>query len=413
MLLEPAEVPDLPERRIHDPQARAQKLLAREMGSVRKRSRARVDEHLLECRGVYFASRWRPGAGCIHDMGFCYSLGDSLSRRFSALKISLITPAPPHSRNGNRNTATRWAAFLRKAGHTVLLEQHWSGAAADVMIALHARRSHASIRAYSARFPARPLLVVLTGTDLYRDIRSDADAQRSLALATQLVVLQELGALELPAAFRRKTRTIYQSARAMAKPKPLSTCFEVVVSGHLREEKDPFRAAAAAALLPADSRVRITHVGGALTAAMAAEAREWMAREPRYRWLGELPHWKALRLLARSRLMVISSRMEGGANVVCEALACKVPVIASRVRGNVGMLGAHYPGYYPLGDERALARLLLRAERDKGFYDALVRGCAARAPLVTRASERRAVARLIAEACAARVRRPSRERAAA
>ena len=111
--------------------------------------------------------------------------------------------------------------------------------------------------------------------------------------------------------------------------------------------------------------------------------------------------------------MVISSRMEGGANVVCEALACKVPVIASRVRGNVGMLGAHYPGYYPLGDERALARLLLRAERDKGFYDALVRGCAARAPLVTRASERRAVARLIAEACAARVRRPSRERAAA
>jgi putative glycosyltransferase (TIGR04348 family) len=329
------------------------------------------------------------------------------------LKISLVTPAAARSRNGNRNTATRWAAFLRELGHKVVVEQQWSGAGADIMIALHARRSHASIRAYAESFPARPLVVVLTGTDLYRDIRGDPDAQRSLSLATQLVVLQELGALELPARFRRKTRAIYQSARAIARPAPLSGCFEVVVSGHLREEKDPFRAAAAAALLPRDSRIRVTHMGGALTPEMAAEAREWMTHEPRYRWLGELPHWKALRALARSRLMVISSRMEGGANVVCEALACKVPVIASRVRGNVGMLGAQYPGYFPLGDERALARLLLRAERDAAYYAALVRGCAARAPLVTPVRERESLGRLIADAVAAPVKRPSRERAAA
>jgi putative glycosyltransferase (TIGR04348 family) len=329
------------------------------------------------------------------------------------LKISLVTPAAVRSRNGNRNTATRWAAFLRELGHKVVLEQQWSGGGADIMIALHARRSHDSILAYAESFPGRPLVVVLTGTDLYRDIRSDANAQRSLALAKHLVVLQELGALELPARFRRKTRTIYQSARAVVRPAPLSGCFEVVVSGHLREEKDPFRAAAAAALLPPDSRIRVTHLGGALSAAMAAEAREWMAQEPRYRWLGELPHWKALRTLARSRMMVISSRMEGGANVVCEALACKVPVIASRVRGNVGMLGTEYPGYFPLGDERALARLLLRAERDPAYYAALVRGCTARAALVTPARERQSLGRLIADAAASPVRRPSRERAAA
>ncbi|HZN24444.1 MAG TPA: selenoneine biosynthesis selenosugar synthase SenB [Burkholderiales bacterium] len=331
------------------------------------------------------------------------------------MKISIVTPAAARSRNGNRNTATRWAGFLRELGHKVEVEQQWSGGPADVMIALHARRSHPSIRAYSESFSGRPLVVVLTGTDLYRDIRSDPDAQRSLSLATHLVVLQELGAMELPTRFRSKTRTIYQSARAAATASPLTGCFEVVVSGHLREEKDPFRTAAAVALLPPESRIRVTHMGGALTPEMAAEARGWMEREPRYRWLGELPRWRALRVLARSRLMVISSRMEGGANVVCEAIASRVPVIASRVRGNVGMLGPHYPGYYPLADERALARLLARAERDRAYYSALARACAARAKLVTPDRERDSLERLLADACATsqRVRKPSRVRAAA
>jgi putative glycosyltransferase (TIGR04348 family) len=329
------------------------------------------------------------------------------------VKISIVTPAAARSRNGNRNTATRWAAFLRELGHRASVEQQWSAEPADLLIALHARRSFDSIRDYAARWPGRPLVVVLTGTDLYRDIKTDRNAQQSLELATRLVVLQELGALELPPRLRRKTQTIYQSASPVPAPPRLSRSFEVVVSGHLRDEKDPFRAAAAAALLPEESRIRVTHMGGALSPAMVKEAQAWMAREPRYRWLGELPRWRAMRILARSRLMVISSRMEGGANVVCEALACKVPVIASRVRGNVGMLGREHPGYYPLADEHALARLLLRAERDKAFYATLARSCAARAPLVTPARERASLERLVAEAMAAPVRKVSREKAAA
>ena len=313
------------------------------------------------------------------------------------MKIAIVTPAAPGSRNGNRNTATRWAAFLRGLGHRVEVEQQWSGSAADLMIALHARRSHESIRRYAAAFPERPLVVVLTGTDLYRDIAQDSDSQASLALATRLVVLQELGPAALPRELRAKTRVVFQSAPAIARPRALTSCFEVVVSGHLRGEKDPFRTAAALEHLPAGSRIRVTHLGGALSGAMAGEARAWMAREPRYRWRGELPRGRALRVLARSRLMVISSLMEGGANVVCEALACGVPVIASRIDGNVGMLGPRYPGYFPAGDDHALSRLLARAERDPGYYGRLRRACAARSPLVKPARERAALQRLLAE----------------
>jgi glycosyltransferase involved in cell wall biosynthesis len=160
--------------------------------------------------------------------------------------------------------------------------------------------------------------------------------------------------------------------------------------------------------------VCVTHLGGALSVAMASQARVWMKREPRYRWVGERPHGQALRLLARSRLMIISSRMEGGANVVCEALAAGVPVIASHVPGNVGMLGTHYPGYYPFGDERALARVIVRAEQDAAYYRSLVRACAARAPLVTPARERRGLKTVLDAALrAARLKPPSRARAAA
>jgi putative glycosyltransferase (TIGR04348 family) len=313
------------------------------------------------------------------------------------MNIALITPAAPHSRHGNRNTAMRWAQWLRELGHRVALRVTWDGAPAQLMIALHARRSHDSIVRFRASFPERPLVLVLTGTDLYRDIHVDAEARHSLQLADRLVVLQEMGLEELPARLRRKARVVYQSARPAARGAPLKSCFEVVVSGHLREEKDPFRAAAALHFLPAESRIRVTHLGGAMNETMAREAQAWMQREPRYRWLGERPHGEAVRLLARGRVMVISSRMEGGANVVCEALAARLAVIASRISGNTGMLGRDYPGYFATGNERSLARMMWRAESDPGFLRELHAHVARRRRLVQPRREKDSLARLLAD----------------
>jgi putative glycosyltransferase (TIGR04348 family) len=314
------------------------------------------------------------------------------------MKIGLVTPAGASSRSGNRATADRWVRFLRRMGHEVLLEEVWGGEPSDVMIALHTRRSHRSIRRYAEAHPDRPLIVVLTGTDLYRDIRSDGEALDSLDLATLIVVLQEAGLAELGPEHRAKARVVYQSAEPIRPQPPAKRFFDVCVVGNLRAEKDPFRCALAARLLPATSRVRVTHAGKAYDEEFAGRARALASSEPRYRWLGEVPRWRVRGLLSRARLLVQSSVMEGGANAVAEALAAGVPVIASGIPGNVGMLGEDYPGYYPVGDEGALALLLERAETDAGFLELLKSRCAARRTLTLPERESGALAGLIEEA---------------
>ena len=270
------------------------------------------------------------------------------------MKIALITPVPAQSRQGNRVTALRWARILKTLGHRVTIAQAYDGTPYDLMVALHAQRSFAAIDDFRRRYPARPLLVALTGTDLYGDIQTSRDAQHALEVATRLILLQPRGIDELPAHLHPKVRVIYQSVRPPAgRPLKATTTFDVCVLGHLRPVKDPFRTALAARLLPTASRIRVLHVGQALSAEMAAQAQAEMADNPRYHWLGERPHWQALRVLARSRVLVLSSRTEGGANVLSEALAFGVPIVASRIAGSMGLLGEDYPGYFPVeGDDR-------------------------------------------------------------
>jgi putative glycosyltransferase (TIGR04348 family) len=294
------------------------------------------------------------------------------------VRIQLITPAPLRLNNGNKITAIRWARLLRKLGHKVRVEQTYEGGRCDLLVALHARRSYASIDKFHRLHPQLPLIVVLTGTDLYRDIRTDRSARRSLEIATRLVGLQKLAFADLPKRFHAKTRIIYQSAEpyhATAGERTKRT-FRACVIGHLREEKDPLRAALAARRLPAESRVEIVHVGLALDPRLEKKARAEASRNPRYRWIGELPHWKTRQIMARSDLVVITSRIEGSSNVLSEALASSVPILASKIPGLMGTLGGKFPGYFPVGDTQQLAQLLLKSERDATFYRALSRYCA-------------------------------------
>jgi putative glycosyltransferase (TIGR04348 family) len=313
-------------------------------------------------------------------------------------RITIVTPARAGTRTGNRHTAQRWARLLRTRGHRVSVCVDWDGRPADLLLALHARRSHGSVEAFARAHPERARVVALTGTDLYRDLPASHEAQRSLALATRIIVLQNDAKRLLAPRLRRKTRVVYQSSDARAGTAPPRDRFRILVVGHLREEKDPFRAVQALALLPALPRIELVQVGDAMTPAMAREARAWMRREPRYRWVGGRTHAIALGWMRRSQLLVVSSVMEGGANVICEAARIGTAVLASRISGNVGMLGRGYPGYYPLFDTDALARWLDRAASEPRALARLKAALRARRRLFAPSAESAALATVIDEA---------------
>jgi putative glycosyltransferase (TIGR04348 family) len=321
------------------------------------------------------------------------------------LTVGMVTPAPAGSRKGNRVTALRWARALRALGHRVRLAESWGGDEVDVLVALHARRSAPSVDRFRARHPSRPLVVALTGTDVYQDLGRAHDALRSLEQASRIIALQPLAAAALPEALRARARVILQSAsRALVPPAPPveEGRLEVLVLAHLREVKDPLRAALAARLLPASSCVHVTHLGAALDEALAAAAQAESQANPRYRWLGEAGRQEGLARLARSHLLVVSSRLEGGANVVSEAIVAGVPVVASRIPGSVGLLGEEYPGYFPVGDTAALAALLARCEGEPRFLRRLAYETARLRPLFDPARERDAWRALLHELFPAR-----------
>lgn len=287
---------------------------------------------------------------------------------------------------------------MLRAHYRVALVAQWDGGAADVMLALHARRSAASIDRWASLQPHRPLAVVLTGTDLYRDIQSDGSAQRSLAQADKLVVLHERAVDDLPAAHRHKAVACFQSTslRAAQPCKPQRHLRAVMV-GHLRAEKAPQTYFAAARKLAGRADILLDHIGDALDSALGAEARAVQQACPSYRWLGPVPHAGVRRRIQAAHVLVHPSLMEGGAHVVMEAVRSGTPVIASRISGNVGMLGADYDGYFEPGDAGELARLLERCRDDPMMLGRLGAQCALRAPLFEPALEQATLLSLLAD----------------
>ncbi len=305
------------------------------------------------------------------------------------MHIGIITPAAPKSLNGNRATAQRWSDFLTQLGHKVSISMQWDGVEYDVLLALHAWRSAESIAQFKQKYPHRPIVLAMTGTDLYSFIHSHPESTlASVHTADKIITLHRFAQRVLPDSVQHKVHVIHQSAKPIKKVINRSKrTFDICVVGHLREEKDSLRVAYAVRHLPQESRIRILHYGKAHNAEWAEYANEEMKINTRYHWLGELPHWKVRESYARCHLMVLPSVMEGGANVISEACIAGLPVIASDIDGSVGLLGDDYIGYFPVKNEKALCELLLKAENDVGFVESLSRQCQKRARLFSEGAE--------------------------
>jgi putative glycosyltransferase (TIGR04348 family) len=316
--------------------------------------------------------------------------------------VVIVSPALAAANNGNWQTARRWQEFLA-ASCDVRITQRWPDGAVQgdaVMLALHARRSAESVHAWARANGGDRLVVVLTGTDLYQDIGVDAQAQESLGLAARLVVLQELGAQALPEAVRAKARVIFQSTPFQAAAPKSGEVLDVAMVGHLREVKSPRTMFEAARLLAARDDIRISHIGQALEPQLGELALQTQRDCPNYRWLGALPHEETRERIRRAHLLVNASAMEGGAHVIMEAVCSGTPVLASRIPGNVGMLGRDYEGYFAHGDAAGLAALVGRCRDDAPSASLLARlgaQCGLRAPLFAPGAERAALLRLVAD----------------
>ena len=278
----------------------------------------------------------------------------------------------------------------------VIVQSEWRGERADALIALHAFRSASSIAAFRAAAQG-PIAVVLSGTDLYRDLPARPEAARSLDSADRVVALQEDAPRLLEPRWRSKCEVIYQSARALRHRPSQGPELRCIVVGHLRAEKDPLTVMRALAAVPASLPLRVRHIGAPLDAALGRAAQALARSDPRYRYLGGLPHGITRAAIASADLLLHPSAMEGGANVIVEAVTAGTSVLASRISGNVGMLGAGYPGYFEAGDANGLATLLCRCGGDPRFLRRLAAQCRARKPLFDPRAETRAVRALAAK----------------
>jgi len=313
-------------------------------------------------------------------------------------RLLIVTPYAAAANNGNWRTAARWSRRVRPDYRTIVQTTGEPLAAADAAVVLHARRSHAALAEWCARRPRRPAVLVMTGTDLYRDVPArDADALASLRLADRIVVLQARGVAGLPARVRHKARVVFQSAPSLAPLGKTDRRLRALLVAHLRPEKDAATFVRAAARLTGRRDIALEIVGGTREEASRAEIEPLIAAAANVDLRGALAHAATRRRIRRAHVLVVPSRMEGGANVVVEALAAGTPVIASDCDGNVGMLGERYAGYFPVGDDAALAALLERCRDEPAFLARLTRQCESRAPRFAPERERAALLRVLRE----------------
>jgi glycosyltransferase involved in cell wall biosynthesis len=267
------------------------------------------------------------------------------------MKVCVASPYPLSDLKGNSVTTARIVTVLNEVGIEARGSHGYDGEPTDILITLHAIKGAPALFDFKKRKPKGKVVILLTGTDIYQGLpKGSKMGEDALREADRIVVRQEAAILRLPEQVRAKTVVIRSSLDPIAvKPSPSQSRFIISVVGHLRPVKRPFLTIETLAQHPEWSDVEVWQIGQALDEEMRKTAEFWAEEDGRYRWFGGVPRMESLALCCKSSLTINSSILEGGANAVLEAMTMGVPVLASRIEGNVGLLGNDYPGYFEEG----------------------------------------------------------------
>ena len=306
--------------------------------------------------------------------------------------VLVYTPFPADSQQGNSVSARRIAGLLNKAGLPAQVIDAIPDASTPTpraLIALHACKAATALAEFGQMFPGVPRHLLLPGSDLYRCLPDDDPRPLpTMELADTLIVAQEASLADIPASVRAKARFVPKSLDVDTpdwNPSP-DPGLRVLINAHLRAQKDPFLALRALEQIP-DTELQITHIGGSAEDGYDQQAADFARTEPRFRTLGQVPRTEAIQLAADSHILLNTSLMEGGANSISEALHIGLPVLATAIPGNIGMLGQNHPGLFSVGDADSLAELLERAATDKAFLEQLSRHSTERSRIFTPEAE--------------------------
>ncbi|MBT6399646.1 glycosyltransferase [Akkermansiaceae bacterium] len=302
------------------------------------------------------------------------------------MKVCVASPYPLSELKGNSVTTDRIVAMLNEGGVEARGSYGNDGEPADILITLHAIKGAPAVFDFKKKTPNGRVIILLTGTDIYQGLAEGSQiGGDALQVADRIVVPQEAALRKLPEKVRGKTVVIRPSLDPIAvKATSSQSPFVISVVGHLRPVKRPFLTIETLAQHPEWSDLEVWQIGQALDAEMRKTAEFWMEEDKRYRWCGGLPREESLALCAKSSLTINSSILEGGANAVLEAMTMGVPVLASRIEGNVGLMGDDYPGYFEEGGMAKALEAIMHQRVDLDEWSLLL---ADRLPLFSRVRE--------------------------
>ena len=302
------------------------------------------------------------------------------------MKVCVASPYPLSELKGNSVSADRIVKMLNERGIEARGSYGYDSEPADILISLHAIKGAPAIFEFKKKQPKGKVIILMTGTDIYQGLPEGSQiGEEALEEADRIVVPQEAAILKLPEEVRGKTVVIRSSLDSIAiKASPSRSPFVISVVGHLRPVKRSFLTIETLAKRPEWSDIEVWQIGQALDEEMRKKAEVWANDYQRYRWFGGLPRRESLALCAKSSLTINSSILEGGANAVLEAMTMGVPVLASRIEGNVGLLGDDYPGYFEEGQMDEALQAIINQRVDLQEW---IRLSANRLPLFSRERE--------------------------